>query len=79
MVKSAAMADKVRLEQSLHKAAASTKNARRAPRLARVVSQSAADNDYASGAFWVMLFCTGDSTQCYPMVWFHVALSHELK
>ena len=51
MVKSAAMADKVRLEQSLHKAAASTKNARRAPRLARVVSQSAADNDYASGAF----------------------------
>ena len=51
MVKSAAMADKVRLEQSLHKAVASTKNARRARRLARVVSQSAADNDYASGAF----------------------------
>ena len=51
MVKSAAMADKVRLEQSLRKAAASTKNARRARRLARVVSQSAADSDYASGAF----------------------------
>ena len=48
MVKSAAMADKVRLEQSLRKAAASTKNARR---LARVLSQSAADNDYASVAF----------------------------
>ena len=51
MVKSAATADKVRLEQSLRKAAASTKNARRARRLARVVSQSAADSDYASGAF----------------------------
>ena len=50
MVKSAAMADKVRLEQSLRKAAASTKNAR-PRRLARVVSQSPADNDYASGAF----------------------------
>ena len=51
MVKSAATADKVRLEQSLRKAGASTKNARRARRLARVVSQSAADSDYASGAF----------------------------
>ena len=57
MVKSAVTADKVRLEQLLRKAAASTKNARRARRLARVVSQSAADSDYASGAFCVMLFC----------------------
>ena len=57
MVKSAATADKVRREQLLRKAAASTKNARRARRLARVVSQSAADSDYASVAFCVMLFC----------------------
>ena len=51
MVKSAAKADKVRLDQSLRKAAASTKNARRARRLARMESQGAGDSDYASGAF----------------------------
>ena len=45
MVKSAAKADKVRLDQSLRKAAASTKNAQRARRLARMESQGAGDSD----------------------------------